>query len=105
MAFPEARGAEPAIGKPITAEERRSAVIEAPKPVVEKKSFFARFKRKNKAQNVPRLIEAKIDTDGKVRILSEPSSPGPKFMKRLRRGLMRLLGKKKQTQDVKEFKK
>ena len=87
--------------------EKAQIVETAKKPEVveEKKSWFSKFKFKKSTQEMPRLIEAKIDSDGKVKILKEPSAPGMRFLKRLRRGLRRLLGKNKQTQDVKELKK
>jgi len=85
----------------------KAPIIEAVKAVevAEKKSFLSRFKFKQSKQEMPRLLEAKIDSDGKVKILKGPSNPGMKFLKRIRRGLRRLTGKGKQTDEVKELKK
>jgi len=105
---------ETSLGDPLRERgiEQRPAAVES-KSVVqetvkkpEKKGLFAKLRFKETKHTVPIITEARIDeSDGKVRILDGPSTSGNKFLKRLKRGLMRLVGKKPQTQKVIEFKK
>jgi len=53
---------------------------------------------------VSMVEEPKIEADGRVKVLSKRTSPLNRFKKRVRSGLRRLFGKKKETSDVKEFK-
>lgn len=56
-------------------------------------------------KKISAVEEPKIDSDGKVVMLKESTSPLNRVRKRLKRGLLRLLGKNKPTEKVQEFKK
>lgn len=52
-----------------------------------------------------KTIEPTVDKDGKVKILKEQTPSSNRLLKRLKRGVRRLLGKDKPKEKVQEFKK
>jgi hypothetical protein len=88
---------------------RLNEVVEVPQEnhvvgEVEQKSIVSPAVIKQVKQ-LARVEEAHIGTDGKVKILKESTGPLNRMKKRLRRGLMRLLGMNKAKEKVQEFKK
>jgi len=55
--------------------------------------------------NVSAVEEATVDADGRVKVLSKPTSMLNRIKKRIRNGFRRLFSRKKETNSVKEFKK
>jgi hypothetical protein len=56
-------------------------------------------------EKISAVEEAKLDKDGKVKVLKDSTSPLNKMRKRLKRGLLRLFGRNKPKEKIQEFKK
>jgi hypothetical protein len=84
-------------------QEKISRKEEIPSREVSKPVTPARRFEEIKAR-VTAIEEAKIDEDGRVKILKSPTSRLNRFKKRVRSGLKRLLGRSKEKKQVKEFK-
>jgi len=82
-----------------TLPEGMQELEDVPKEAAIQTSMKALVKHASKVE------EAKIDDDGKVKILKERTGPLNRVKKRLRRGLLRLLGRNKPKEKVQEFKK
>jgi len=81
------------------------AVVEERKPVAVKQDRSLTVATSKALERISAVEEATVDKDGKVKMLKETTSPLNKMRKRLKRGILRLLGKNKPTEKVQEFKK
>ena len=84
-------------------EKETKTALEEPK-VAENKPT----EKKNGVERISaaiKTIEPAVDKDGKVKILKEQTPSSNRFLKRMKRGVRRLLGKDKPKEKIQEFKK
>lgn len=90
---------------PLDDAEQGASIVEDKKPILVKHDRSLAVVTSKAVERFSAVEEATIDKDGKVKMLKETTSPLNKMRKRLKRGILRLLGKNKPTEKVQEFKK
>jgi len=93
------------IPTPLDDIEHGASIIEDKRPIPIKQERSLTVATSKAIERISAVEEATIDKDGKVKMLKETTSPLNKMRKRLKRGILRLLGKNKPTEKVQEFKK
>ena len=89
---------------PIDEAPKQEATEQAvPKEMPKERSIAVATSRA--VEKIAEVEEAKLDKDGKVKILKDTTSPLNKVRKRLKRGILRLLGKGAPKEKIQEFKK